>query len=172
MFFQESHTIEESLYHIQNELFEDIHQQWNIVILRLQEVSVHEEQSVSLFESASKFKSEFDALKKLYQLILIPAVRKCLSEAHCVKPFDGFTVLRSIHEKQRKALDEMRSFCDAFLLKETWSESKRGQCWVFFRLHQSFTAYLNYAESTLIPLLKNLRNTSTNSILNERQSKD
>lgn len=154
MFFQESYTIEESLDRIQNKLFLEIQNQIGFLQHRESEQTIDGTPSVSLL--VSRFQLQFQVLKRLFDLVLVPAVKRCLSEKQCESPFNGFTVLRSLNEKQFKALEELKLNCDLFVLQEGWSEDKKGQCLITFRLHNAFLVYVNFTESTLIPLLKQM----------------
>ncbi len=128
----------------------------DLLQFRLDAVRNTEKYTQEVAQSISIFRQEFESLKRLFNMVLVPAVQKCLSDNNCAQPFNGFTVLRSTHEKQRKALDNLRRHCDSFVLQENWTEEKKGQCLTTFNLHQEFLKYLNFCESTLIPLLKNL----------------
>ena len=156
MFFQESYTIEESLDRIQNILFPEIQNQIGLLQFRIQESQDTEAYSHSRLMAVSRFQIEFEGLKRLFKWVLIPAVKRCLSNEQCMSPFNGFTVLRSLNEKQLKALEELKLNCDSFVLNEEWSEDKKGHCLTTFRLHNAFLEYFNFTESTLIPLLKQL----------------
>lgn len=165
MFFQESYTIEESLRKIQQEFFRDIDIQLGLLQLRLRESNNSPEIVNDNVEQAlHRFTSEFQSLKRLFEWILVPAVTKCLSDDQCVRPFDGFTVLRASHEKQRLAMDALRSDCDLFVLQESWTEEKKGHCLTSYRLYNAYLSYLNFAESTLIPLLKKLHQNAIQSM--------
>lgn len=156
MFFQESYTVEESLDRIQNGLFQEIQNQIGLLQFRLQESHHTEAYSHSMLMAVSRFQIEFEGLKRLFKWVLIPAVKRCLTNEQCMSPFNGFTVLRSLNEKQLKALEELKLNCDSFVLQEDWSDDKKGHCLTTFRLHNAFLEYLNFTESTLIPLLKQL----------------
>lgn len=156
MFFQESYTIEESLGRIQNVLFQEIQNQIGLLQFRIQESQHIEAYSHTMLMAVSRFQIEFEGLKRLFKWVLIPAVTRCLRNEQCMSPFNGFTVLRSLNEKQLKALEELKLHCDSFVLHEDWSEDKKGHCLTTFRLHNAFLEYFNFTESTLIPLLKQL----------------
>jgi hypothetical protein len=156
MFFQESYTIEESLDRIQNILFPEIQNQIGLLQFRIQESQHTESYSYTMLMAVSRFQIEFEGLKRLFKWVLIPAVTRCLTNEQCMSPFNGFTVLRSLNEKQLKALEELKLHCDSFVLNEEWSEDKKGYCLTTFRLLNAFLEYFNFTESTLIPLLKQL----------------
>ncbi len=156
MFFQEIYSVQESIQHIKSKLFVNIQTQLDLLQFRLDGTHQEDKGTQEVAHSILIFRQEFDSLQRLFNMVLVPAVQKCLSDSNCAQPFNGFTVLRSTHEKQRKVLDDLRRHCDSFILQENWSEEKKGQCLTTFNLHQAFLQYLNFCESTLIPLLKNL----------------
>jgi hypothetical protein len=163
MFFQESYTIEESLDQIQNKLFLEIQNQIGFLQHRERESEPTKDNSPAFSLLVSRFQLQFQVLIRLFDLVLVPAVKRCLSEKHCESPFNGFTVLRSLNDKQFKALEKLKLNCDSFVLQEDWSGDKKGQCLITFRLYNAFLVYLNFTESTLIPLLKQLHDLALSS---------
>lgn len=168
MFFQEAITIEESIQKIQQELFTDIEIQMGLLHLRLCHNEAPESDQSETLHQVQSLKQEFEHMKRLFEKLLIPAVKKCLSDETCLRPFSSFKVLRASHDKQRIILNDLKEQCDLFVLHENWSDDKKGRCLTSFKLYNAYLSYLNFAESTLIPLLKKLHQNAVERIENEQ----
>ena len=154
MFFQESQDILESLEFIRNDHFNEIQYQIEILQLCLEETNAKNNNSISMSESIVRFRMEFDSLRRLFLLVLVPAVSRSMDSVHIHSAFNGFRVLRSLNEKAYKAIVDLKMYCNSFVLKEDWNDAKKRHCLTIFHLHTAFLEYINYVESTLIPLLK------------------
>jgi hypothetical protein len=161
MYFPESDNLKKSLDHIHRVLFQDIDKQWFSLIQVLKESKVDDSLLFILLDIANVFKSDFDRLTNLFELILIPAVTKCLSQKSSAQAFESFFVMRYLHRKQVKTLEVLRDRWEYFVKDENGIEKNQTPTWILFQLHQSYLNYLNYTETTLIPLLNRLRENIT-----------
>ena len=153
MYFEESVSIQEALGKVVSTLFPDIRNKSEVLI---KQNSILFEADADLTLSLTKLNKDFEGLSRMFELLLVPAVSKCLQSTNCKQPFNGFTVLRASHERQHKQLQELRDSCNKYVMNEDWEEDKKQLCTDSYRLETSYLTYFNFMESTVIPLLKGL----------------
>lgn len=153
MFFEESVNIREAIQRVTKEIFPLIRKKFSELEEKNTELLKADH---SLAFSFNRLKKEFEGLSNKFELLWVPAVVKCLETSDCQKPFNGFTIIRASHIRQRKGLLELRNMCDAYVMEESWEQEKKQLCFQAYQLETAYLKYLNFMESTLIPMLKQL----------------
>ncbi len=160
MFFQQDDNINSAIQIINSDILPNIAKELDALINQIKHSESNDVSQLQFFMMVSQFQKEMENLERLLNIVLFPAILSHLKEHKMSKPFNGFSILRAIHKRQKNILKKLREICDEYIMDESWSSAKKQSCYSAFQLEQEFVHYLNYVESTFIPLLSAIREES------------
>lgn len=157
MFFKQDDNINSAIQIINTDFLPNIAKELNALLSQINQSESNDVSHLRFFMMVSQFQKEMENLERLLNIVLFPAILSQLHVHKMSRPFNSFNILRAVHNRQKNILKKLREICDEYIMDESWSTDKKQSCYSAFHLEQEFVHYLNYVESTFIPLLLDIR---------------